>query len=241
MPIFAIIAFIYAVAGQGGASAYLAILALFNITYSKIPSLALACNIAASAGIVYHFYRAGHLRYRLVVPFIIGSIPAAFVGGILYVPEQAFKIILTILLFLISFRMFFWKADKYTVKIPSMVKAYTLGSIIGLIIGFLAGLVGFGGGILLLPVLVFLKWGNVKSAAVAAGLFTLVNSVSALIGHGIGGTIDWMFLGPLVLAVVVGSQIGAFLGAKKVSGAFIQKIFSIILFFVAARLLVSII
>lgn len=239
-PIFFIIALVYATIGQGGASAYLAVLVLFGMQYETIPSVALACNIVATAGIVYRFRKAGFLKTRLVLPFIITSIPAAFIGGTIKIPENVFEIILIVVLFAISLRLFFWKADDEKIKRPSIAKTYLLGGLIGLILGLLAGLIGIGGGILLTPIIIFLRWGKVKEAAVAGGLFTFVNSIAGLVGHGVTGTVDYGLLIPLLVIVIIGSQIGAHLGSVRLKAAVIQKVLAVAMFIIALRLLVSI-
>jgi hypothetical protein len=238
-PLFLVTALIYAMIGQGGASAYLAILALFNLQYKDIPPIALACNIVATIGIAYHFVRAGHLKIRLVLPFVITSVPAAFLGGTLDLPENFFKVLLICTLVIVAIRMFFWKRPKGEISHPSIKKAFIVGPLIGIFLGLLAGTIGIGGGVLLMPLIIILKWGKVKEAALAGGLFTLVNSVSGLIGHGTKESFDLQLLIPLVLVVFVGSQIGAHLGAKKISSGAVQKIFAVLLFSVAVRLLVG--
>lgn len=239
-PIFLATSILYSMIGQGGASAYLAILVLFNLPYQNIPPTALACNIIASLGIAFHFAKAGHLRWKLIIPFIITSVPAAFIGGTLRIPETAFEIILAVVLMLVSIKLFFWKSRREEIRFPSTKKAFIIGPIIGLFLGLLAGLIGIGGGILLTPILIFMKWGRPKKAALAGGLFTLANSVSGLIGHGTKGHIDYELIVPLALAVLAGSQIGAHLGAKKISSEFVQKIFAILLFVVSLRLFANI-
>ena len=239
-PLFLVAALVFALIGQGGASAYLAILALFNLPYSDIPSIALACNIVAALGVAYHFVRAGHLKFRLILPFIITSVPAAFFGGTLEVPESLFRTLLIITLFVVAIRFFFWKRP-HEVRHPSIKMAYLIGPLIGIILGLLAGIIGIGGGILLMPLIIIFRWGSIREAALAGGLFTLVNSTSGLIGHGTKGSIDLQLLIPLALVVLVGSQIGAHLGAKKISARIVQRIFAVLLFGVAIRLLLNLI
>lgn len=239
VPIFLVVAVIYSMIGQGGGSAYLAILALFNVPYNNLPSVALSCNVFATIVSVYHFYRAGYLKFRLIIPFLITSVPAAFIGGTISIPEKPFKIVLMCLLVIIALRTFFWNVHPSDIKFPSVKVAYTIGPLIGIVLGLLAGIVGIGGGIFLMPIIISLRWGSVKEGAVAGGLLTLLNSISGLIGHGAKGMIDWKFLLPLVIATVIGSQIGAHLGAKKLPSNVIQKIFAIILFAVALRLSVQ--
>lgn len=240
VPIFFLIALLYSMIGQGGGSAYLAALALTNIQYQNIPPAALACNIAVTVSTVYHFVKEGHLKYRLIVPFLITSIPAAFIGGTISIPEKIFKFLLIIILVLISLRTFFWKEGNKNVILPSIKTAYIWGPVIGLILGLISGIIGIGGGILLLPAILLLGWGDAKQGAVAGGIFTLINSVSALLGHGVKGIIDINLMVPLLIAVVIGGQIGSRLGARKLSAQTVQKVFAVILFGVAIRLAINI-
>lgn len=239
VPIFLLSSILYAMVGQGGASAYLAFMALFGVPHQTLPPIALTCNIIASAGIIYHFHRAGHIKLRLFWPFVATSVPAAFIGGMIKVSQKEFTIILAIVLFIISLKSFFFQLDAKDVRTPPCKILIPVGLIIGALIGLVAGMIGIGGGVLLLPVITLLKWGKAKEAAIAGGLFTLVNSVAALVGHGIRGTIDLKFLIPLAVAVAIGSQIGGFLGAKKFSENTIQKIFSFIILIIAVRLLIN--
>lgn len=238
-PIFLVTALVYAMAGQGGGSAYLAILALAGIPYHNLPPIALSCNVVAIIGIAYQFIKAGYLKLRLVVPFIVTSVPAAFIGGTLTVPEIPFKILLICTLIIVSLKLFFWKEGEGEIELPSLKRAFIIGPMIGVVLGLLAGIIGIGGGIFLLPIIVLLRWGDAKQGAIAGGLFTLVNSISGLAGHGIRGIIDWHLLIPLAIAVIVGSQIGAHLGAKKLSAGIVQKVFAALLLGVAIRLTVG--
>lgn len=241
IPIFFAIALFYSTTGQGGGSAYLAFLVLFGVSYLKLPSIALACNLVGTAGVIYHFWRAGYFKARLSVPFVITSVPAAFLGGSLDVPEKTFKILLVCLLVTVAFISFFNKAHEHKVKTPSVAVAIVFGPLIGFALGLAGGIAGIGGGIFLFPVIVALRWGGAKEAAAASGLFTFANSVGGLVGHGVKGGVDWKFLLPLTAAVFIGSQIGAHLGAKKLSAGVIQKIFAVILLAVAVKMLAGIV
>lgn len=238
-PIFLFVSLIYAMSGQGGASAYLAILAISDISYNKIPATALACNIAATIGIVYRFYKEGHLKLRLCLPFVITSIPAAFFAGRIDVPEKIFIILLSCILILIGLRLLLVKTNESRVKMPEIKTALIFGPLIGIVLGSLGGLVGLGGGIFLMPIIILLRWGTVKQAAVAGGLFTLINSISAITGHISKSGFDWKLAPPLAIAVIIGSQIGSYIGAKKASPNLVQKIFAVIMLGIGIRLIIK--
>lgn len=237
IPIFAVTAFIYASVGLGGASMYLAMLAFFHVPYRNIPSAALACNIIVTAGVVYHFWRAGHVRPRLILPFIITSVPMTFVGAGIKMSEPVFYKILAVVLILAAVRTFLFKKGAQRSAVSGSKVTFIYAPLLGAALGTLAGMIGIGGGLFLLPVILLLGWGDAKESAATAGAFTLVNSVSGLIAQGVGGEIDWMLILPLACAVIVGGQIGAVCGAKWFSPSVVQKIFAVILFGVAVRLL----
>ncbi len=238
--LFLITSIIFAMAGQGGATAYLAIMVLFNIPYQSIPAMALACNVVVTVAVVYKFYRAGFFDLHLALPFLITSIPAAYVGGQITVPQFAFEIILIVILTVVAFRLLIRNPHSKPVKKPTPLIAYTVGPLIGIILGLLAGIVGIGGGIFLLPVIIFLRWGRAKEAAAAAGLFTLVNSISGLVSHGVRGITEWRLLLILIVTVLVGGLVGSHLGAKKLPSSTIQKIFAGLILAVVIRLIISI-
>ena len=239
--LFFLTSIIFAMAGLGGASAYLAIMVLFNLPYQSIPAMALACNVVVTIAVVYKFYRAGHFNLHLVLPFLITSIPAAYIGGQITVPEIEFKVILIIVLAVVTLRIFFWNPNTKPVKKPSLLIGYTVGPFIGILLGLMAGIVGIGGGVFLLPTILFLRWGKAREAAAAAGLFTFVNSISGLVSHGIRGITEWHLLAILMVAVFAGGLIGSHLGAKKLPTQVIQKVFALLLLVVVIRLIVSII
>lgn len=212
-------------------------LALFHIPYQNIPSTALACNIIVTAGVVYHFWRAGHVRPRLILPFIVTSIPMTFVGAGIKISEPVFYKLLAAVLILAAIKTFFFKSDAQRHIASGSEVTFIYAPLVGALLGTLAGMIGIGGGLFLLPVVLLLGWGNAKEAAATAGSFTLVNSVSGLIAQGVGGEIDWMFILPLACAVIVGGQVGAHCGARRFSPSVVQKIFAVILLGVAVRLL----
>lgn len=239
--VFLVISIVYSMAGQGGGSAYLGMLALAGVPYSSIPSISLSCNIVGTLTTVYLFHRAGHFRRRLALPFLTTSLPAAFIGGTLAIGAKIFNILLVIALIAVAILMFLKKGGAESEGNVSIRKAFVIGPLIGIPLGLIAGIVGIGGGVFLLPIIIFLKWGGTKEAAAAGGFFTLVNSASGLVGHGIGGTIDIKLLVPLAAAVVIGSQIGARLGSGRIRARVIEKIFALILLGVAAKLVVNVI
>lgn len=213
--LFFVIALLYASAGFGGGSSYLALMALANVDFHLMKSTALLCNIVVVAGGVYHFYRAGHLPMKKAWQISLASIPMAFMGGYLPLKQKTFFLLLgialTVAALLMCYRLF---AEKNYV--PDEDKKGNLKyGIIGAFIGFLSGMTGIGGGIYLSPILRLGRYDTAKNIAGLCSFFILVNSISGLLGQAAKNQLmlDWHFAGPLLLSVIVGGQIGARLSA----------------------------
>lgn len=225
-----IVAVLYSSAGFGGASGYLLSMSFFGIPANILSSTALVMNILVSAISFTNYFRAGHFRPNLLIPFLITSIPAAFLGGTFKLSEQTYSILLYVILTYLALRMTFFpvlsdKADWSPRPVP-LWAALTSGAVIGL----LSGMIGIGGGIFLSPLIILLGWGNAKQAAASSGAFIAINSVSGLVGRLAGGTFSFGEFGVPLLAVgLVGALIGGRLGAVKFSGANVRRVLGIIL------------
>lgn len=235
--VFFLIAFLYSIVGFGGGSSYLAVLALTGIPHREIPVIALFCNIIVAAGGFWYFYRAGHLRWKIILPFVVLSIPMAYVGGRLELSRELFRLLLGFSLLVASIRMFI-SSKKFDAPVGvSLKKAWCVGIPVGGTLGFLSGLVGIGGGIFLSPILILLRWANAKEAACAASLFITVNSISGLAGHWGKGATNFQIVFPLAIAVFLGGQLGAQFGARKVSNVRLEQILAAFIFYVSVRLI----
>ena len=230
---FFLVALAYSSVGFGGGSSYLALLALpvFAIAFPVIRSTALFCNIVVVTGGTIIFYKEGKLSFKEIWPYLISSIPMAYVGGFWPIKQNTFFILLGITLLIVPFLLWFQpqKADDSTkLKVPE-TNLLKIG--MGGAIGLLSGLVGIGGGIFLAPVLHFLRWSDAKRIAALASVFILVNSIGGLAGQFKRGIpeLQWEFLVPLLLAVLVGGQIGSRLGAKKFNPLYIKRITAIVI------------
>ena len=238
--LFLVTACLYASAGFGGGSTYTALLVLAGTEFHLIPLIALSCNIVVVMGGVWRFHKVGALRIKPLLPFLIGSIPAAWIGGRLPISETFFIGLLSVALLLAGLRLLF-------VKLPergneTRPTPMPLGVLIGTALGGLAGLVGIGGGIFLAPVLYGLKWGKPRQIAAACCFFILVNSVAGLFGQMLKFQ-DQNILDqiptyiPLILAVFVGGQIGAWLSSKKLNPILLKRITACLILVAAVRLL----
>lgn len=228
---FFVIAFIYSSVGFGGGSSYLALLALpvFLLLPEEIRPIALICNIIVVTSGSIIFYREGKIVVSEVWPFLISSVPLAYLGGFWKLGHHTFFIILGITLIIAS--LFLWIQPEALNTKQTQKNSLPLNVLLGGSIGFLSGLVSIGGGIFLSPVLHLIRWSDAKKISALASLFILVNSISGLAGqfaHGIP-PIDPYFTGTLVVAVFFGGQIGSRLGAKKFNALYIKRITAVLI------------
>jgi uncharacterized membrane protein YfcA len=236
--LFFITATIYSSVGFGGGSTYLALLLIWGIPYSIFPLIALSCNIIVVSGNCFNYIRAGNLKLELLTPYLIGSIPLAFIGGSLPVDKKIFEIILFLVLtiaglsLLLNFKSYDDKKEIYK-KIP-----YSLSIIIGGILGLISGIVGIGGGIFLSPILFLLKVAKPKHIVATTSLFILLNSVFGIIGQltknlSFNHVHDYFYL---LIAVLIGGQIGNYLNLKIFSTKLLVLVTSCLVLFVAIRM-----
>jgi uncharacterized membrane protein YfcA len=173
------VAFLYSTVGHGGASGYLALMAIFSFPSVMMKQTALLLNLFVAGIAFYQYFKTGHFNKHLFLYFALGSIPAAFIGGLLSLDPSVYNKFLGVILFFTIARMLFKKetSDLKTKKIPVL-----LALLIGVIIGFFSGLIGIGGGIILTPVILLFHWGKMKEAAAVSALFIWVNSASGFLG-----------------------------------------------------------
>ena len=240
--LFFVTSAIYSSVGFGGGSTYLALLLLWGIPYTIFPVIALSCNIIVVTGNCINYSRAGNLNLKFLAPYLVGSIPLAFFGGSLSLDKELFEILLFSILFiaglllLINFKTYDDNEENYN-KIPSPIAV-----IIGSILGFISGVVGIGGGIFLSPILFLLRAAKPKVIVTAASVFILINSLSGIIGQLTKNLVLEQLLNywPLLLAVLVGGQIGNFLNIRILPTKILALITASLVLFVAARMLFKI-
>ena len=236
---FFLTALAYAMVGFGGGSTYTALLVLAETDYRILPAISLACNVTVVTGSVIQYARAGLIRWTRLVPLTAASIPLAWLGGMLVVPERVFITLLGLAL-LASAAALVFRPRPSSARSP--VHPRWLEPVLGGGIGFLAGLVGIGGGIFLAPVLHLLRWGPARTIAAAAAAFILVNSLAGLAGQvqrisGAGDLEGLLAYWPLLPAVLIGGQIGVWLGRTKTSDTWLIRLTAALVLFVALRLL----
>jgi uncharacterized membrane protein YfcA len=229
-----LVAFLYSSVGHGGASGYLALMALFSISPEVMKPTALLLNLFVSLTSFIQFYRGKHFNWKIFFPFAIASIPMAYVGGLIPINADIYKRILGILLLVPIVRFLFFA----NIKQGELKKSNPyLSLLIGAAIGFLSGLIGIGGGIILSPVLLLLKWTDMKQTAAISALFIFVNSLSGLAGQMTKG-IDFS---PNMYAYVgvafVGGFCGAYYGSLKFQHNILKYMLAIVLMVAAYKLL----
>lgn len=235
IPLLFIVAFLYASVGHGGASGYLALMALFNFNPSIMKSSSLVLNIFVSFISFYQYYRGGNFKWKLFWPFVIASIPASFIGAYITLDAVAYKKILGILLVFPILRLLgiIGKESNKDTKEPGLVLALIIGASIGLF----SGMIGIGGGILLSPVILLMHWGNMKQTAAISALFIFVNSISGLFGLLSNGTTIDPQVYSWVLVAIAGGLAGAYLGRKKLSNKVLKGMLAIVLVIASIKLL----
>jgi hypothetical protein len=238
-PLFFLTALVYSMAGFGGGSTYLALLALFAFPYTLMPKVSLLCNLIVVSGGCWFFYRSGHFSFKRIIPFIVTSIPMAYWGGSLRIGKTLFIWLLGISLGIAALRMLLSEKTFETKIVLSWKKAWLVGIPVGALLGFLSGLVGIGGGIYLSPLLLFLGWANSKQAAAAASFFILVNSMAGLTGQLTKGVpiVEGQWILPLLVAVFLGGQIGSRLGSRRIPKLALQRVTAALILFISIRLL----
>ena len=231
--ILPIISFLYASVGHGGASGYLALMALFSFAPETMKPTALLLNLFVAGISFFYFYKEGYFNKKLFIPFAIASIPFAFLGGTIEIDASIYKKILAVLLVFAILKMLnVFGKENAAIK---TLKTWQ-GLIVGGIIGFFSGLIGIGGGIILTPIILLLHWGKMKEAAAVSALFIWVNSASGLIGQlSTGVTIEKAsFL--LVAIALIGGLLGGYLGSKKINGQKLRYILAFVLVIASVKL-----
>ena len=236
--LFLVTAILYSSVGFGGGSTYLALLLIWGIPYSIFPVIALSCNIIVVSGSCFNYIRAGNLNFKLLIPYLIGSIPLAYIGGSLPIEKKLFEIFLFIVLagagtlLLFNFKFYDDREESYR-KISLLISI-----LIGGILGFISGVVGIGGGIFLSPILFLIRAARPKHIVTAASLFILINSISGVIGQLTKNDVFVEILNYwyLLAAVFFGGQIGNFLNIKILSTKILALMTAFLVIFVALRM-----
>ncbi len=231
-----VVAFLYASVGHGGASGYLALMALTGMAVPYMKPLALILNLCVAGVSFAQFARNSHFKARLTLPFLITSIPAAFAGGMIEIEDDIYKKVLAGVLVLAVLRMLgIFGKGKETAAEPVIWMMLVTGALIG----FVSGLIGIGGGIILSPVILLLGWGSMKQTAATSALFIWVNSAAGLAGNGIDGfDLPDSTLYYAILATV-GGMAGGYFGSIRFSNLMVIRTLALVLVMASVKLLLT--
>ncbi len=234
IPLLFIVAFLYASVGHGGASGYIALMAMFSFSPTVMKSSALILNIFVSFISFYQYYKGGYFKWKLFAPFVITSVPASFIGAYITLDALVYKKILGVLLIFPILHLFgvIGKESDRTENLK-----WFLALIIGAIIGLLSGMIGIGGGIILSPIILLLHWGNMKQTAAVSALFIFVNSISGLAGLLSKGIIIDNNVYIWLLVAIGGGMVGAYFGRKQFSNKTLKTMLAVVLVIASVKLL----
>lgn len=230
-------AFLYASVGHGGASGYHAVMALFAVEAVLMKSTALTLNVFVAGISFYHYQKAGFFKWKVFFPFAISSVPFAYLGGTLDIPEDIYRGLLGVFLLFSVLKMLGLIGEEKEGVCPL---PYGVGLIFGAGLGFLSGLIGIGGGIILSPILLLFRWAKMKEAAAISALFILVNSLSGLVGIVHSGNYTpvqnlWLW----IVIAVLGGFAGSYLGSRKMTNKGVRYLLAVVLLLASVKLLLT--
>lgn len=238
-----VVAFLYSSVGHGGASGYLAILSFLSLSSSEMATTALILNIIVAGVALVNYFKRGYFSFNLVWPFVITSIPAAFLGGLIPLKNHTYYIILAVILFFAAWQLAFkfsipeqGKDNASFLKPISLSAALPTGGVIGLI----SGMIGIGGGIFLSPIMLLSKWADAKHVSATSAAFILVNAMSGLGGRFARGDIQiGSLLTVFLISGFLGGIAGSYFGAKHFSGVLLRRILAIVLVIASIKLILQ--
>jgi uncharacterized membrane protein YfcA len=231
----AIGAILYSSVGHGGASGYLAVMALFGLDPAMMKPAALTMNIFVTLLVLSRLSRAGHFNWRLFIPFIVASVPMAFIGGAYTLNSSAYKVIVGIALILAMWRMLVVVENNDRIHLPGIRVALPVGGFLG----FISGLTGVGGGIFLSPLLLLFNWTNMRGSAAIAAAFILVNSIAGIAGYATTASHWPGGLPVLVITAFIGGIIGSELCLRRLAPSQLRKVLAIVLAIAGAKMIAT--
>ena len=230
-----IMALLYSSVGHGGASGYLAAMALFGLSPELMKPAALTMNIFVASLVLWRLTRAGYFNQTLFLPIIAGSVPMAFFGGMLVVDISSYRLIVGLMLLLAALHMFFRIPGQEEIRPHNTVLAISVGALLG----FLSGLTGIGGGVYLSPLLLLLHWTTMRgSAAIAAG-FILVNSIAGLLGYWLTVSTWPPGIPLLVGCALIGALMGSELVVHRAAQAVLRRLLGLVLIIAGMKMLLA--
>jgi uncharacterized membrane protein YfcA len=231
-----VVAFLYSSVGFGGASGYLAAMSLFALTPNLMASTALTLNILVATIAFVAYKRAGYFQPRLLLPFLLTSVPMSFVGGFIEVEARIYHVLLYLALIYVAVRLLFFNSPVEQTMEGQKEYVWSWILVSGALIGLLSGILGLGGGIFLSPLIVLSGWGTPKEAATSSAAFIVVNSISTILGRLLGGNFVFGVFGAVLLPVgLLGALGGSRLGALYFSSATLRRILGAVLLLAVVR------
>jgi uncharacterized membrane protein YfcA len=229
-----LVAVLYSSVGHGGASGYLALMALFGIDVVMMKPSALILNLFVSSIAFISYYRAGHFRMRLLLPFVVTSIPLAYLGATLEIPPELYKKILAVCLLIAAMRILIRPREEQELRKISVPIALVAGALIG----FFSGMIGIGGGIILSPLLLLTRWGGMKETAAASAAFIFLNSAAGLTGHVAAGMEVSPKIALWIAVAAAGGLLGSWTGGFKLSVSSLRYLITAVLLIACIKLFV---
>lgn len=226
--VFLVVAFAYGSVGLGGGSSYTALMAISGMNTLAIPLISLSLNLIVTSVGAFNFIRNRHGKLTLIAPFLVSSMPMAYVGGTINLPKQVFYYVLMVSLIFVAIRIYFWQNTTVGIDIGQVGKIM-ISLLSGAILGLVAGVVGIGGGIYLVPLIIILGLGTGKDAAACGAVFVWLNSFWGLLSRLHHHAIDLTDYIPLMVAVLAGGAIGSFMGSFKFSQSVMEKMLGLII------------
>ena len=226
--LFLLIAFIYSSVGLGGGSAYTALMAILGFGTLVIPMISLSLNVLVTLVGSINYIRHKHARLNLILPFLLTSIPLAYLGGALQLDKQTFYWVLLVSLCFVAARIYLWQDMRMELKLSATAKL-VVALAAGTVLGFVAGVAGIGGGIYLVPLIIILGLGTQKEAAASGVIFIFINSISGIVSRFQYNMVDLANYIPLFGAVLVGGALGSYFGAAHYSAKKMEKILGLII------------
>ena len=226
--LFFVVAFVYSSVGMGGGSSYTALMVLTGFSTLAIPMVSLSLNLLVTTLGSYNFLRNRHGKWRIIMPFLLSAIPFAYVGGALQLPKSVFLWVLLASLLLVAARIYLWQNTSFNLQLSPKQKI-GVSLFAGSILGLIAGIVGIGGGVYLVPLIIMLNLGTAKQAAAAGVVFVWVVSLSGLVSRLQYNSIDLLNYVPLIGAVLIGGFLGSYWGSFKYSPKTLEKVLGVII------------